>query len=78
MVNRRLMDASPASVLRHRVDSVKGLMDDNEDFRKSKGSDNKIVQYVNVTRSLPVSSPFTCTNCLQRLISKKLKSSLHQ
>jgi hypothetical protein len=49
MVNRRLMDASPGLVLKHRVDSVKGLMEQNEDFRKSRGSDNKIVQYVNVT-----------------------------
>jgi hypothetical protein len=35
--------------LKHRVDSVKGLMEQNEEFRKSRGSDNKIVQYVNVT-----------------------------
>lgn len=57
MVNRRLMDASPGRVLKHRIDTVKVHMALNEDFRQSRGSDNKIVQYVALTGSYPI-------NCL--------------
>jgi hypothetical protein len=73
MVNRRLMDASPGLVLKHRVDSVKGLMEQNEDFRKSRGSDNKIVQYVNVTGWLLSLSMMQELIFPQRPISRKLE-----
>lgn len=49
LVNRRLADASPAPVLKHRVQCVKKHMDSNEEFRQSEGSSNKLVQYVGVT-----------------------------
>jgi len=49
LVNRRMADASPAFVLKHRVQCVKTLMDSNEEFRQSEGSKNKLVQYVGVT-----------------------------
>jgi hypothetical protein len=49
LVNRRLMDAAPSIMLKHRVEGVKALMDSNAEFRQSRGSDNKIVQYVNVS-----------------------------
>lgn len=49
LVNRHLADASPAFVLKHRVQRVKQLMDSNEEFRQSEGSNNKLVQYVGVT-----------------------------
>lgn len=47
-VNRRLMDASPSLVLRHRVDCVKTLMETNQTFSDSQGSNTRIVQYVTV------------------------------
>jgi E3 ubiquitin-protein ligase HUWE1 len=49
LVNRRLADASPAFVLKRRVQCVKELMDSNLEFRQSEGSNNKLVQYVGVT-----------------------------
>jgi hypothetical protein len=48
-VNRRLMDASPSVVLRHRVDCVKNLMETNQIFSDSQGSDTQVVQYASVT-----------------------------
>ena len=51
LINRRLMDASPAVVLKHRVEVVKKHLElaSVQEFLQSRGSSNKLVSYVNVT-----------------------------
>lgn len=51
LVNRRLMDASPAVVLTHRVGVVKKHLESTyaQDFLRSRGASNTLVNYVNVT-----------------------------